>query len=201
MLWNVFKFCSQLQTLGSIRIFFILGIISLTYYAVVLANYGHALFHVTLNSLIALLVLLLFYSLQYLTLYLKVQLCTGPLLPLLSHSRRHKKQQHWILPLRCHHCSICGRYILKMDHHCVWVVNCVGVLNHKYVLSSFLGTFSFYTFLEKTIVTLSLFPYFIEFFTDGDNLDHQATGQPLSLHSIGYRKIAISLLYFLAFKE
>jgi len=37
-------------------------------------------------------------------------------------------------PVRTHHCSICQRCIIKMDHHCPWVNNCVGLGNHKYFL-------------------------------------------------------------------
>ena len=37
-------------------------------------------------------------------------------------------------PVRAHHCSICTRCIVKMDHHCPWVNNCVGIGNQKLFL-------------------------------------------------------------------
>eukprot|EP01114_Cavostelium_apophysatum_P012919 TRINITY_DN3014_c0_g2_i1.p1 TRINITY_DN3014_c0_g2~~TRINITY_DN3014_c0_g2_i1.p1 ORF type:complete len:347 (-),score=44.07 TRINITY_DN3014_c0_g2_i1:30-1070(-) len=37
-------------------------------------------------------------------------------------------------PPRSHHCSDCGRCVLKYDHHCPWVNNCVGFYNHKYFM-------------------------------------------------------------------
>ena len=48
-------------------------------------------------------------------------------------------------PARAHHCSICRRCIIKMDHHCPWVNNCVGIGNHKLFL-----LFIFYIFLMCT---------------------------------------------------
>lgn len=36
-----------------------------------------------------------------------------------------------VKPPRTHHCSTCGRCVLKMDHHCPWMNNCIGLKNQK----------------------------------------------------------------------
>ena len=32
-------------------------------------------------------------------------------------------------PPRAHHCRTCGRCVMRMDHHCPWINNCVGANN------------------------------------------------------------------------
>jgi palmitoyltransferase len=63
MAWNVFRFCTALRGLGSIMILLVLSIVGVTYYAVVVYNYGPALFAGGASTLLALVVLLLFHFL------------------------------------------------------------------------------------------------------------------------------------------
>ncbi|GFS39913.1 DHHC-type zinc finger family protein [Actinidia rufa] len=63
MAWNVFRFCTALRGLGSIMILLVLGVVGVTYYAVVVSKYGPALYDGGLASLSALAVLILFHVL------------------------------------------------------------------------------------------------------------------------------------------
>merc|ERR1719158_1985604 len=58
-----------------------------------------------------------------------------------SGERRHCKWCSKYKPDRAHHCRVCRVCILKMDHHCPWIYNCVGFQNHKFFFLLLLYTF------------------------------------------------------------
>ncbi|PSS11820.1 Protein like [Actinidia chinensis var. chinensis] len=222
MAWNVFRFCTALRGLGSIMILLVLGVVGVTYYAVVVSKYGPALYDGGLASLSALAVLILFHVLLVMLLWSYFTVVfTDPgsvppnWKPALDEERgetdlligaefdgvpsdptnpriRYCRKCNQLKPPRCHHCSVCGRCVLKMDHHCVWVVNCVGALNYKYFL-----LFLFYTFLETSVVTLSLLPHFISFFSDEEIPGTPSTLATTFLAFVLNLAFALSVLGFL----
>ncbi|KAI0219137.1 Palmitoyltransferase zdhhc2 [Massospora cicadina] len=95
-------------------------------------------------------------------------------------------------PDRSHHCSVCGECILKMDHHCPWVNNCVGFYNQKFFL-----LFVAYTAILCIFVASSLVPGLVGLFR-GDTLFTVDTVQ-LALLGFISGLFGIMLVFFTGF--
>lgn len=69
-----------------------------------------------------------------------------------SGDRRHCKWCAKFKPDRCHHCRVCRMCILKMDHHCPWIYNCVGYKNYKYFFLLLLYSVAATNFIVWTMI-------------------------------------------------
>ena len=62
---------------------------------------------------------------------------------------------HLFKPERCHHCSKCERCVLGMDHHCPWLLSCIGYYNRRFFLQTL-----FYTLLSVfTVIAFNLMKF------------------------------------------
>eukprot|EP00916_Digyalum_oweni_P004042 GHVL01007198.1.p1 GENE.GHVL01007198.1~~GHVL01007198.1.p1 ORF type:complete len:319 (+),score=55.94 GHVL01007198.1:626-1582(+) len=68
-----------------------------------------------------------------------------------SGERRYCKWCCLYKPDRSHHCRVCRKCVLKMDHHCPWVHNCIGYYNYKYFFNLLL-----YSFITCNYISISM---------------------------------------------
>merc|ERR1711939_953088 len=65
----------------------------------------------------------------------------------LDETNKHFEDWRWckkcdhLKPPRTHHCSICQACVMRMDHHCPWTGNCIGLKTHKFFMCYLLWTF------------------------------------------------------------
>ena len=67
------------------------------------------------------------------------------------------QQCYVVRPPRVHHCSICKGCIMKMDHHCPWINNCIGQFTQKFFI--LLCGYSFCGCCETIIIVLYYMVY------------------------------------------
>eukprot|EP01134_Creolimax_fragrantissima_P007298 CFRG7298T1 len=105
------------------------------------------------------------------------------------------RKEKLVKPDRVHHCSICERCILRYDHHCPWINNCVGFKNYKYFYCFLLYTFIFCLYVVGTGI-----PFVVDWLTSNDTGNTRQAAYPLllSLVIIGglFALMVSGLLFF-----
>ena len=190
---NVFasRACDACRALGSFMVLVVLAIVGLTYYATVVVVYGPLAAEGGEDAGLATGALCAYHVFAFMLLwsYFACVLTAPGDVPrgwtpapedpeeAASEAKKSNSEKRrrfckecaaW-KPTRTHHCSVCKRCVLKMDHHCVWVANCVGAYNYKFFLQ-----FLAYTFLATVLDAILLLSNFIDFFKDVE--ESQAAG-------------------------
>lgn len=75
-----------------------------------------------------------------------------------SGEKRFCQKCNFDKPDRAHHCRVCKKCILKMDHHCPWLNNCIGHRNQK-PFYLFLLWATLYSFFISTSTLIPIIKY------------------------------------------
>ncbi|KAF5376746.1 hypothetical protein D9615_007891 [Tricholomella constricta] len=79
-----------------------------------------------------------------------------PLTPILRPEHRYCGIDEIVKPYRTHHCRSCGTCILKYDHHCPWIGQCVGARNQKFFLNFTQATSVYALYVVATLIVYTV---------------------------------------------